>query len=174
MNALRLLAEGKTPTEVSHQLRLPQPTVFAWSKRFEGDITRLTNNSLRSREAFHQVVARYNDIRSIMGSPGAMDYAHITGGSGAKYAPDKGIGFQMIDFTVDVDNAIKSLLTSKEQEFWREHIQDKDYDMSVQTAEFLRFQEFLGREFMIRGLYPVAEYFGDVKERVEESNERRT
>jgi hypothetical protein len=160
-SALRLLADGKTPTEISRELRLPYSTVHGWSQTYSRNITRIANNKLRNREAFHEVVARYNDIRSILGSPGAVDYSHITGGSGAQYAPDRGVGFRMIDYTVDVDNAVRATLDNDDYQFWAGTIQDKDYDLAVQSEVFLAFQERLGHEFITRGLFPVGDYFGD-------------
>jgi hypothetical protein len=116
------------------------------------------------RFAFWKVMEAYNAARSLMGQAGAMDFTKITGGKGAQYNPSAGQdNFRMIDFTVYVLQVVKELLDTQEMQFFEEKLQDSDLDIPVQSEEFLRMQERLGRAFMGRGLYPVRRYFAVVK-----------
>lgn len=121
-------------------------------KFYKSDILKM------QRTAFLTVVTAYNDVRSVIGQAGAKDYSTITGGQGAQYNADDRF-FRAIDFIVDVDNAVKNTLDTHSTRFFDEYIRDKNFDMSVQNEDFMKFQEALGRAFIGRGMYPLNKYF---------------
>lgn len=116
----------------------------------------------RQRAAFATVVTAYNDVRSIVGQAGSKDYSKITGGQGAQYNTDDRF-FILIDFCVDVEKVVRDVLDTHQQHFFHTQIRDKDLDLRVQSEDFMRFQEILGRTFIGRGLFPLNKYFRSLK-----------
>jgi len=128
------------------------------------------------RAAFAAVLETLNNTRSVLGQSRAIDYSKVIGGEGAQFSQGD-IGHQLIDYTVDVLKAVKDTLSEAELKFFNENLLDDDYDMTVQSEEFLRLQERLGRVFISRDLFPVSKYFiapNNSKELLPISYRRRT
>lgn len=113
--------------------------------------------------ACRKVVDRCNDIRSVLGQVEAFDYSRLKdSGEGAQYAPHG--GFPFLEFTVDVLNVARNVLSPQEFAFFTRHMYDNhDLDYTRCTDDEMRLQEKLGRAFMGRGLYPVSAYFRVIK-----------
>lgn len=118
---------------------------------------------LRRRRAFLTVINQFNDIRSVLGQAGCVDYSRLSGGKGPIYATDRGKAFRLIDFTIDVRNILERNLTAEELSFVKATLYDKEIDLTVQSEAFMKLQERIGRLFIGRGLYPVSKYFNEVK-----------
>jgi hypothetical protein len=117
------------------------------------------------RYACLQIIEAANEIRSSIGAAQNLNYERAgSNAQGAQYVND-GHSFRLIDFTVDVEKAVRDTLTDAEYDFYNQRLKDKDFDeeLKVQSSEFLRMQERLGRVFKVRKLWPASKYFAVVK-----------
>lgn len=117
----------------------------------------------KSRSAFQRVIDTYNSIRSVMGTTKAMDYSTINRGAQGPQYSFNDEWYRLIDFTVDVRRAATDSLTPAEMAEFDNNIQDQEIDYTVQSNEFVKFQEKLGRVFVARKLYPTSKYFAVIK-----------
>jgi hypothetical protein len=114
------------------------------------------------RYVFAKVIDAYNNTRSVLGNPQAIDYAKAIGSGRSAYSSGAS-GFPLAEFTVDVFNAVKYALTPGEFKFFMDNVADKPLDLTYQSEEYIDMQKKLGKVFISRGLYPVQAYFVTVK-----------
>jgi hypothetical protein len=112
------------------------------------------------RYACRSVLDSYNETRATTGSSGAIDYSRITGGRGAQYS-DSGKNLPLLDFVVDVENTLSETLHPNEITLFLKTLLETD--RLVTTEQMQRIEERVGRQFKLRGLYPVFQYFTTVK-----------
>lgn len=115
------------------------------------------------RHAFATVMENYNHMRSILGTAQAVDYSRMASRSGRSGYGGESKSYPLTDFTIDVENAVKQTLKGDDLTFFYTSLKDKPIDFSVQTEEFMRIQEKMGRVFLSRGLYPIQKYFTVIK-----------
>ena len=112
------------------------------------------------RKACRDVLEVYNQTKSVTGSAGAIDYGKITGGRGAMFS-DAGKSLPLLDFCVDVENALSNTLGPEELTLHLETLLDTE--RTVTTEEVQHIEERIGRKFKAYGLHPVHLYFVTVK-----------
>lgn len=111
------------------------------------------------RQAFFAVVEMYNQTRATVGHASAIDY-EATQRSSAKYKID--IAFaRVIDYGIDIHNAIKHTLNKDEFDFFNLIYLDKPDQSAKSTKEMMSIQERLGKVFKERGLFPISRYFNN-------------
>lgn len=115
------------------------------------------------RHAFAVVVENFNHLRSILGTSQAVDYSRMFENTGKARDSATNKAYVLIDFTIDVEKAIRSTLNDGDLKFFHSNILDKPLDLSVQSEEYIEMQEQLGRVFFSRGIYPLQRYFSVVK-----------
>lgn len=109
------------------------------------------------RAVFFAVVENYNQIRATIGQAQALNYETSDLGK-AKYKNDVSF-LKVIDYTIDVENVVKRVLTPGEIHLFNRHYKDKKEASPVSTIEMMHLQANLGRIFLARGLYPISNYF---------------
>src|ERR1017187_6033263 len=119
--------------------------------------------SARSREAFIRTMTHWLDVCSVLGNPGALDYAHCTAGQGVQNPVNPGL--PLIDYKVDVLMAAESSCTPDELEIWNDvACLRRDLEPTVVTTQYYALQEKLGAVFISREIYPAAKYFGGIRD----------
>jgi hypothetical protein len=157
------LMDGVSCADVAYNTGIPVATIRTWQAKYESPAG--ADKLRKHREAFVAVIDSFNQIRTVLGQIQAMDYANALEGSGAQYGnTDRSL--QVIDFMVDVTKAVEGTLTPEQLAFFNENLKDNDLEeaLKVQTVQFMRLQEKLGKVFIARELFPVSKYFVSAKQ----------
>lgn len=128
-----------------------------------GQMMRTVELRQMERYTCAQIMHTYDTIKSVMGNAQAIDYSRITEGQGPQFSTDTNKGLALLDFCIDVENTIKSVLTPEEQKFFLDNYSGHDLPIPVDTEFGMAIQEQLGRSFYGRGMYPVRKYFVTIK-----------